>query len=143
MTSGLPALTLAAPGSFHPGLGFLQGKKRQAAVQAPQGLGVADPLPSTMPPLLLEAGSCCAPQCCARRSPRGGVTWAHVCANEQGEASLPFLLEAFWQRLLAATWCSSPQGSLGLARPESQRMGRAAGRGATRGHFRLYQTGGR
>lgn len=41
---------------------------------------------------------------------------------------------------LARTWCPSPRGLLGSAMAESERMGRAAGRGATRGHFSLYGT---
>lgn len=31
----------------------------------------------------------------ARRSSHGSVTWAHICASEQGEANLPFLLGSF------------------------------------------------
>lgn len=78
----------------------------------------------------------------AWRSPHGSVTYGQVCSNKQGEASLFFLFVAFCSIRWLAPGVLHLRTVLGLARVELERMGRAAGRGATRGHVSFYQTWG-
>lgn len=113
--------------------------------RAPLGLG-GHWLSPLYPPLL-KTGSCCAPKSRTQECPEITPWQHHMGPRRRPPArrrSSAFPSHCFKPRssIIGRTWCSSPQGLLGLARAESEQMGRAVGRRATRGHFSLYQTRG-
>lgn len=112
--------------------------------RAPLGLG--GHWLSPLYPLLLETGSRCAPKCrtqeCLEITP-----WQHHMGPGRRpparRRSSAFPSHCFKPRSSAAPGVLRLRACWGWrGRAESERMGRAVGRGATRGHFSLYQTRG-